>query len=350
MSLSILVVLLIWVPIEVTSQTCDCFDVQEMIQTAARNAVQDKINEEHILKDIRRVFNEEFVFSLNASFEKNFLKPGDEPDNAITSCQELTERNIKYDSKEYWIKPTEDSEPLQVYCNMDVTCGGVEGGWRRVGILDMTDSTQDCPSEFTEITTDDGKRLCGGDSNGCFSVTFDTKGIEYNSVCGRVIAYQSGHPGAFHNSWYGVWGPYVEGVSITRGGYSYEHIWTLAAASDDSDQGHTSKCPCIHKDFPEHNYLIPYFVNNDYFCDTALTSINTDSYGANDVITDKPLWDGEDCGADNSCCQFPGEDVNPPWFYKAIEGGTQDDIEVRLCQGSRQLGSTPIELIELYVQ
>lgn len=336
----------VYLPMEGSCETCDCFDVQEMIHAAAEKAITDQLKGD-VLKDIKRLFNDEFVFSLNASFEKNFLKPGDNTENPITSCQELTQRNIKYDSKEYWIKPTEDSDPVKVFCNMDVTCGGIEGGWRRIAYLNMSDPTHNCPNEdFTTI--DEPIRLCGSDSNGCIGTTYSTGNIEYTRVCGRVVGYQSGKPVAFHNSLYGIYGPYVEGVSITRGGYQYDHIWTFAGASDDSSDDRSSKCPCIHSDLPEYSYLVPYFADKAYFCDTALSSSN--SYDGDDIIVDNPLWDGEGCSETNECCQFPSNDVKPPWFYKEIPDGTRDDIEVRLCQGSRKLGSTPIQVIELYVQ
>ena len=59
-----------------------------------------------------------------------------------------------------------------------------------------------------------------------------------------------------------------------------------------------------------------------------------------------PLWDGKGCGPTNTCCSFN----NPPWFIKNLHSSTTDDVEMRLCKPYGDIGSTPIELVELYVQ
>ena len=58
-----------------------------------------------------------------------------------------------------------------------------------------------------------------------------------------------------------------------------------------------------------------------------------------------PLWDGKGCGPTNTCCSFN----HPPWFVKNLPSPTTDDVEMRLC-GPDTSGTTPIELVELYVQ
>ena len=53
----------------------------------------------------------------------------------------------------------------------------------------------------------------------------------------------------------------------------------------------------------------------------------------------------------STCCYDPQRKVNPPWFVKTLSSPTSDDIEMRLCTGDyKGVFSTPIEIVELYVQ
>ena len=64
-----------------------------------------------------------------------------------------------------------------------------------------------------------------------------------------------------------------------------------------------------------------------------------------EIDLDRPLWDGEDCSAEDTCCSFN----HPPWFSTVLPNATSDDIEVRLCGSSNVTSySTPISLLELY--
>ena len=106
-------------------------------------------------------------------------------------------------------------------------CGGP--GWRRAAYLNMSDPTQTCPPAWELITTP--KRSCARPSNAgnltCYSAMFPSQGIQYSQVCGRIIGYQFGHPGAFVESeGKGIDGAYVDGASLTYGG-PRQHIWTL---------------------------------------------------------------------------------------------------------------------------
>ena len=54
---------------------------------------------------------------------------------------------------------------VHVYCSdMTLSCGGVTGGWMRVAELNMTDTSQQCPSGLVEsngnnVTHEDVKPL-----------------------------------------------------------------------------------------------------------------------------------------------------------------------------------------------
>ncbi len=225
-------------------------------------------------------------------------------------------------------------------------CGGTPG-WRRVGYLDMTDSSQSCPSglAFKNYTAD--LRSCGraSDEAGCWSTFYNTGGSQYSRVCGRVRGYQFGATSAFYEYHYNkdsFDSYYVEGVSLTHGASGNRtHIWTFAACVSEvySDMFPTLSCPCVTEKAPQP----PDFVGDDYFCESGLnTKWSLNNY---DFYPKDPLWDGENCVS--SCCEFN----NPPFFTKALPSPTSDDIELRLCSHNLAVNvDIPIDQVELYVQ
>ena len=89
---------------------------------------------------------------------------------------------------------------------------------------------------------------------------------------------------------------------------------------------------------------VPPYVGNDYFCETGVASGQQWSYR---FYADDPLWDGQGCGQNSSCCSFN----NPPWFCKQLPQSTNADLEVRLCSHQEaSVENTPIELLEIYTQ
>ena len=135
------------------------------------------------------------------------------------------------------------------------------------------------------------------------------------------------------------------GVSLTHGQNPRKHIWTFAGAADETTNDYTYyKCPCINTALPRVSSHIPSFVGNDYFCDTALSVFYSTVPRA--LQPSDPLWDGKGCGPASTCCSFN----TPPWFVKDLPSPTTDDVEMRVCQPTSGHGSTPIEIVELYVQ
>ncbi len=227
-----------------------------------------------------------------------------------------------------------------------MTCGRTIG-WRRVGYLDMTDSSQSCPSGLAFQTYSLGLRSCGRATYhaGCWSTFYDTGGSQYSRVCGRVRGYQFGNTGAFYGSTsirVGFDSYYVDGVSLTHGQNSRRtHIWTFAAAISESDTGVLASnyyCRCTTSASP-----LPPFVGSDYFCESGHNS----PWNGQPTIfyPSDPLWDGQNCIG--SCCQFN----SPPYFTKTLPVPTSDDIELRICSRSTASdGDIPIDQVELYVQ
>ena len=227
-------------------------------------------------------------------------------------------------------------------------CGG-PGRWNRTAYLNMSDPTQQCPTNWNLISTP--VRTCGRSSTGsttCDSAFFSTGGSSYQQVCGRIIGYQRGDPNGFLGAISGrnIEGQYVDGVSVTYGASgSRQHIWTFAGASHQSNNsGSTSSlrfvCACTN---PTLNWPYQTSIGQDYFCDTG----NTGGRVGSTFFANDPLWDGAGCSGGSSCCQFN----TPPWFCKTLPQPTSDAIEIRLCF-SNSIGDedTPIRLIEIYTQ
>ena len=228
------------------------------------------------------------------------------------------------------------------------SCGG-STGWRRVAYLNMSDSSQQCPSVWQEITTP--HRVCGRTSStgSCEGLTYSTGSAQYNQVCGRIIGYQIGLPDSFYrtsssSSMFSIDTFYVDGVSVTHGS-PRQHIWTFSTGLDEGIRT-SSTCFCVTGS--SDTFSIPSYVGQNYFCETGLTLWN--NTGGNGVFwpDGDPLWDGQGCGsASSTCCTFN----SPPWFNAQLPSPTTNDIEVRIC-GDQGIGieDSPIQLMELYVK
>ena len=220
--------------------------------------------------------------------------------------------------------------------------------------LNMADPTHQCPPAWRETT--ESVRTCGrtnetlyhpafGPGAGCSSAHFGTNGILYSHICGRVVGYQFDAPDGFYaytRSWYTrLEDPFVDGVILTHG-TEKQHIWTFSGSVTEVPTSPQLNyiCPCTN---PGSTQSIPPFVGTDYFCESGVAG--PVPYGM--FFHDDPLWDGENCGTQSTCCELN----NPPYFCKSLSEPTTDDIEVRIC-GDQVLSEedTPIQLIEIYVQ
>ena len=286
----------------------------------------------------------EKVESLQQQIEQ-FHPPGSSPDIPAVSCAAILTNNPSAPSGLYTIGTLGNSSTQ--YCDMTLSCGGVTGGWLRVAQLDMTDSSQQCPSGLLE-RIDSGIRTCGRtasllSSPGCSSVIF-TVPSNYSQVCGKIIGFQVGSLDTFGETGRGT-NPsidtfYVDGVSLTHGN-PRQHIWTFAAGLDEVPSAPHYNCPCTHTPTASQSAPPPAFVGDDYFCDTGSANQYQRIF-----YPDNPLWDGAGCGPLNTCCSFN----NPPWFYKQLPQHTTDDIEMRLCtdQGSPDEDMV-VEMVDIYI-
>ena len=251
----------------------------------------------------------------------------DESNPAMT-CSEIQQNHPSATSDYYWIQLA-NGTTTQVYCEMTPRCACSSATpYTRVAFVNMTDSRQQCPGEFMEVSNS-RVRACGRQTTGhagCNSATFSVLGMEYQHVCGRIVGWQIGSPVAFYGAnsgGQGIDGYYVDGISITYGGPPREHIWSLAGTIGETYTSPAYICPCSNNAVS--GVTVPSFIGNDYFCETGIDY--TYSHGLFYEDSD-PLWDGEDCGSISTCCELN----NPPWFCKQLPQPTTEDIEVRICQ------------------
>ena len=250
-----------------------------------------------------------------------------------TSCKEIKERQPLSPSGVYLLaSAATGGATYTAYCNVGTLCGS-GGGWTRLAYLDMSDSTQNCPSGFG-LYQSGGVRACGRpvtNSGSCVSVQFPSNGISYSQICGRVTGYQYKTPDAPVRS--DINSYYVDGVSITRGS-PRQHVWTFINGY--SDSYNINNCNC--------NQQPQAFIGNNYFCESGNPN-NT----ANQLFIADPLWDGQNCGSyESTCCNVPGI----PWFHRDYGNTTTTDyIELRVCGNQDTVDEdSPVGYYEIYIK
>ena len=221
------------------------------------------------------------------------------------SCAAVLLYDPSSPSGHYWVRSSNGSA-VHVYCDMTRLCGDITGGWMRVVELDMTNESTQCPSGLRQH--DNNFRTCGINSDSgwsCSSATFNLNGVRYSSVHGVIRAYGCGTPDGYkgRSLIYDIDSNYVDGISLTYGLTSRQHIWTFAVAY--SGCGNS-----------------PSFVHNDYYCGDIdrTSSCNSNIQGIE--------WNGGECSSEDQCCSLN----NPTQFYKQLPQPTTDDIEMRLCR------------------
>ena len=230
------------------------------------------------------------------------------------------------------------------------SCGGT-GGWRRVVVLNMRDTSHVCPTGLNLTTY--SRRTCGRAHSGrhrCSSTTFSVGGSRYSRVCGRALAYRWSWNHGFNGYNYyhqGIDSGYVTGLSLTHGAPgSRQHIWTFASGAftgSRSSRYPRYQCPCDNG----YRYPSPPFVGNDYFCESITATYGSHSALRGIFSSNATLWDGQVCEGGGTCCKFN----NPPWFTKDLTNSTTDRIELRLCNNNdRSTSDIALEQLELYVQ
>ena len=228
------------------------------------------------------------------------------------SCQEVFERDFTCSEGYYLV--AQRGEAVLTFCKKPELYCGILGQWRRIGYLNMEEKGASCPIRLREETNSRSrKKACGRmEEDQCASLLFPADGKSYQHVCSRFRGYQFGNTDAFWQAQLSdINGPYLQGVSITRGS-NRTHIWSLAAGVSEEN---FFSCPCTRNA----SQGIPSYVGTHHFCESGYVSQPRLSIAWND-----PLWDGQGCREGNACCDRSG------WFYREM-ATSLDYIEVRLC-------------------
>ena len=303
------------------SDTTSCSNISQLLQSLTQN--------------ISNLINQSVSANLSC-----LLNLGSSAQCAAKSCYDIAVTLPNNPSGYYWIFNSTNAA-IYVYCDLERVLNGSRG-WMRVAYVNMTDSTQSCPSAWTLYTPISGMRLCGRPSAagpGCFSVNYSTNGVLYSKVCGWVKGYNYATNDGFYRyrctspcAYTAVDQPYVDGVSITHDSPSRQHLWSYAAASVGG-----GACPCSTGS--SYANSVPTFVGSNWYCEGQTGGNATYYYNY-------PLWDGACTGGQSPCCTNP----NLPWFYTTLPAQILDHLEVRICS-DQNLGDedTRLQNVELYV-
>ena len=209
------------------------------------------------------------------------------------------------------------------------SCGGPE--WTRAVYLNMSDPSQSCPSNLTLVNSPiRGCERTTVNSIECDSVYYSVGG-SYSRVCGRILAYQEGYAACFYRAIHdnqSLEGAYLDGISLTHGVQgSRQHIWSFVGATYEQHPNYRThlNCSCTNTSV-SWSYQIPTFIKDNFFCETGNPGPNTSHTR---YYTNDPLWDGQGCGGNSTCCEFN----TPPWFCTSLPEPTNEDLELRNCYG-----------------
>ena len=272
-----------------------------------------------------------------------------------SSCSDIFNHKPNAESGFYTITLDYGGE-LEVYCDMDgINC--LEKGWTRVAYINMNEPDTKCPPGFVKRQYNNNnitKELCANTFSSkkgevtCDSTVFNTFGLTYSKVCGRVYGYQHGNglaflPGEFPNPPPKLTDGYITGVSITK---HEKHIWTFASAKGEIlENFEDGYCPCSFAEAPQQ------YIGESYTCESGRTHFLEKDKTI--YLKDK-LWDRSQCrDEEQECC----DDNQLPGFIRTLDDTNQGDIELRLC-GKKPVCNdddctyceTPLELIELYIK
>ena len=93
----------------------------------------------------------------------------------------------------FWIKTSEGL--FEVTCNMKLKCGGVEGGWMQLQVVDVDMNRDDsCPRIWQNATTP--KKLCTGSIAECSPAQFNLmcRELNINMFVDKLKLIKKGHP------------------------------------------------------------------------------------------------------------------------------------------------------------
>ena len=122
--------------------TADLKEINTTMQQGFHTIRQDFQSVSEELQEIQQLLST--ILSLH-------YNPGSSPSHPALSCKEIYDRNTSSSSGYYWLQNRSENI-IRAYCDMERTCGGVQGGWMKVTSIDMTNSTHSCPSGLRTLT------------------------------------------------------------------------------------------------------------------------------------------------------------------------------------------------------
>ena len=108
--------------------------------------------------------------------------------STVSSCADLLRIDLSTPSGLYWIRSSSGTG-VQVYCDMNRTCGNITGGWMRVADVSVSANSNSCPGELYQIGSSNHYACKRNSSSSLF---FSTHNTRYSHICGEVAAYQMG--------------------------------------------------------------------------------------------------------------------------------------------------------------
>ena len=201
----------------------------------------DSLAQEDTLSEIKEDVDSLFTHSDSLALEQTLSEIQEDVDSLFThidsplvsSCLDVKERCPECESGVYEIG-TDANNVNFVYCALEnSTYCSVTGPWVKLASWNISETGSSCPSGL-ELFVNGTVSACGiqeGTPASCLSLPLFSSPVQYTQVCGRVRGYQKGSTDAFYGpQGPSIDGPYVDGVSITRGS-PRQHIWTFAIRS-----------------------------------------------------------------------------------------------------------------------
>ncbi len=264
------------------------------------------------------------IGQLLNNFEQKFIADV-QTLHAFDSCDSITALEITFPSGMYLLRSPPN---VRVYCNMELVCDQIKGGWRRITRFNASDRNHnECPGNLervSEIGRSNNLPSCrrSDQSAGCSEVIYANNNISYSRVCAKINAYLVNTPDGFRSyqnsrpNGINTDDNYVDGVSLTYGTDPRNHIWTFAVDI-------TGDCSSCGVNIPS------FLVNtNHYSCEKCA--------GTNRC---QVLWDNEQCNNGHH------------WIYRSLSKSVNEDIGMRVCR-DQDRGDEDIKIfvIEVYVQ